>query len=280
MRPHLEDIEIGPSSSPSVPYGGFRWESARRRVRAVVDGVTVADSERAMLLLESGHLPVLYFPREDVRQDLLSESERTSESALKGIASYRHLQVGDRRIEDAAWSYLVPSADGPDMAGYIAFYWNKMDAWYEEEERVFAHARDPYKRVDVLPSSKHVQIVLGGQTVVDSRRPQLLIETSLPTRYYVPAEDVRMDLLEATTTQSHCPYKGQASYWTARIGEQVYEDIAWSYPSPLPECLNIKDLICFYNERVDAMIVDGEELPVPITPWSKNRQGGVIPPNE
>jgi uncharacterized protein (DUF427 family) len=142
-----------------------------------------------------------------------------------------------------------------------------MDHWYEEEEEVFVHPRDPYHRVDVLASSRHIRVELAGQLVAESSRPHILFETGLPTRYYLPLADVRMELLEPTETHSRCPYKGLASYWTARVGEEVFADIVWCYPEPIPECPKVKDLLCFFNERAD-ITVDGQPLPKPKTQWS------------
>ncbi len=268
MKPALEDIFMGPGASPSFSQG-FRWEDSRRRVRVVFAGVTVADSKRVMLYHEFGRLPVFYFPMEDARMDLLQASELHSSSPLKGEASYWTLKVGDRAAEQAAWSYPNPLPTGPQMQGYLAFYWEQLDAWYEEEQQVFAHARDPYKRVDILPSSRHVRIVLGGLTIADTRRPQLLLETGLPIRYYLPEQDVRKELLEPTETTTRCPYKGKATYWSARIGERVFKDIVWSYREPLPACTPIANFLCLFNERVDAIYVDDELQPVPKTIWSE-----------
>jgi uncharacterized protein (DUF427 family) len=145
-------------------------------------------------------------------------------------------------------------------------------------QQVFAHARDPYKRVDVLPSSRHVRIVLGGVTIADTRRPQLLLETGLPIRYYIPEQDVRMELLETSETTTRCPYKGEASYWSARIGERVFKDIVWSYHEPLPACSPIAGLLCFFNERVDAIYVDGELIPQQGYPPQGYGQPGYPPP--
>jgi uncharacterized protein (DUF427 family) len=144
-----------------------------------------------------------------------------------------------------------------------------MDAWYEEDQRVFAHARDPYKRVDILPGSRHVRIVLGGVTIADTQHPQILLETGLPTRYYIPEQDIRMELLEPRGTITRCPYKGKAVYWSARIGDKVFKDIMWSYRNPLPAYVPIAKLLCFFNERVDAIYVDDELMPRPKTIWSE-----------
>ena len=272
MNPVFEDVFLGPMASPSFSQElRFRWEDSRRRVHVVFAGITVADSTRVMLLHEFGRLPVFYFPLEDVRMDLLEETSRRSHSPLKGEASYWTIRVGDRVAEDAAWSYAHPLPDGPPIKGYLAFYWHLMDAWYEEEEQVFAHARDPYKRVDILPSSRHVRVVLAGLTIADSRHPRLLLETGLPTRYYLPEQDIRMDLLEPTATATRCPYKGQASYWSATIDDRVFKDIVWSYRDPLPACSAISRLLCFFNERVEAIYLDDERQAVPSTPWSEAR---------
>jgi uncharacterized protein (DUF427 family) len=266
MRPNLEDLEIGPVPTPTVE---FRWEPSPRHVRAVFNGETIADSRQVMLLIEPRHLPVFYFPFDDVRRDRMEPTDYHTTSRLMGDASYWSVRVGDRVAENAAWSYPSPPADGPAVAGYCAFYWNKMDAWYEEDEPAFAHARDPYKLVDTRQSSRHVRIVLGETTVAETRRPLVLFETGLPTRYYIPQEDVRMDLLEPSDRVTECAYKGRASHWNARIGDEVYQHIAWSYPQPTTLVAPIAGLICFYNERVDALYDDDALVPKPRTPWSE-----------
>jgi uncharacterized protein (DUF427 family) len=133
---------------------------------------------------------------------------------------------------------------------------------------VYVHPRDPYKRVDVLHSSRHVRVIVAGELVAETRRPSLLFETGLPTRYYIPRADVRMDLLVPTETETRCPYKGLATYYAVHIGPTVVRDIAWYYRHPIPECSKIENLVCFFNERVDALYVDGELQPKPRTLWS------------
>ncbi len=265
MPESLEDLDVGavrPDASRRI-----RVERSPRRVRAVLNHVAVADSKRVLLLFERGHLPIYYFPPEDVRMDLLEPTQRTTHCPYKGDASYWTVKVGDRTAENAAWGYLEPLPDRTDIKGHVAFYWNRMDAWYEEDDEVFVHARDPYHRVDVLNSSRHVRVEVGGQTLADTHRPRLLFETSLPVRYYIPKADVRMDLLEPTDTVTACPYKGQARYWSANTGDTAVKDVAWSYPAPIPECPKVEQFVAFFNERVD-LYVDGELQPRPKTPWS------------
>ncbi len=243
------------------------FEDSPRRVRVMFNGETIADSKRTKLLRETGYRPIYYFPPDDVRMDLLEPTDEHTRCPYKGDASYWTIRVGDRVSENAAWGYLDPLPGREDIKGYLAFYWNKVDAWYEEAEEVFKHARDPYHRVDVLHGSRHVRVELDGQVLAESRRPRLLFESGLPTRYYLPKQDVRLDLLEPSPTTSRCPYKGVAVYWSLRLGETLLEDIVWSYPLPIPECPKIEQAVCFFNERVD-LYVDGELQERPESPWS------------
>ncbi len=270
MKPVLEDMFLGPETTPGTSQAmRFRWEDSLRRVRVLFAGITIADSTKVMRLIEYGRLPVYYFPQEDVDSTVLEATDYHTHSPLKGDASYWTIRVGNRVAERAAWSYPNPPSDEPQIKGYVAFYWDQMDAWYEEDEQVFAHARDPYKRVDVLPSSRSVRVILGGELIADSHHPWLVLETGLPTRYYIPEQDVRMELLEATETTTRCPYKGKASYWSAHIGARVFKNIVWSYREPLPACTPIEGLLCFFNERVDAIYVDDQLVQKPTTPWSE-----------
>lgn len=257
-----------PRSYGEITEHWLDFEESPRRVRVAFGGETLADTRRAMLVREAGHVPVYYFPRDDVRMEFLSPNDRRTRCPYKGEASYWDVAAGGKTGESAAWSYLDPKAESRDIAGYVSFYWNRMDAWYEEEDEVFVHARDPYKRVDVLQSSRHVQVTVGGEAVADSRRPRLVVETGHLLRYYLPREDVRMDLLAPSDTKSRCPYKGMASYWSANVGGRLFEDVAWSYEYAIPECPGVKDLMCFFNERVDSIRVDGERLDTPRTKWS------------
>ena len=129
-----------------------------------------------------------------------------------------------------------------------------MDAWFEEDEEVFVHARDPYTRIDILPSSRHIEVVVNGVKVADSHQPRLLVETGLPTRYYLPKTDVRMDLLTSTDTTTQCPYKGEAEYWSVTADGETFDDIVWGYRTPVEESMRAAGLVSFYNEKVDTYI--------------------------
>ena len=252
------------------PSYRIAFEPSPRRVRVKFNGEWVADSTGAHLLFETRHLPVYYFPRRDVRMDLLRPTEHHTFCPYKGEAAYWTLAVGGKVSENAVWGYPEPFEEVAQISDFVAFYWDRVDNWYEEDEEIFVHPRDPYKRVDVVASSRRVEVVLGGETVADTRRARFLFETRLPTRYYIPPEDVRMDLLIPSDKTTACPYKGRARYFSAKIGGALYEDIVWSYPEPIAECPKIKGLLSFFNEKVDEIRVDGIAQPRPVTPWSKD----------
>lgn len=241
-------------------------EPTARWVRVKLGDSTVADSRRAMLLIQYGPpptLPTYFFPRRDVAEDALVDPSEQPDGSVQWA-----VEAEGRRAENGAWT--LPDSDGPLAAlnEMVTFdWWGELD-WYEEEQRLFAHARDPHKRVDAIPSSRHVRVEVDGTTVAESNRPVVLFENPLPPRYYLPQEDIRMDLLEPSDTTSLCPYKGKARYWSLRLGDKNKRDLVWSYPDPIPENPRIKDLVCFFSERVD-LIVDGERQPRPVTPWSK-----------
>jgi len=240
-----------------------RIEPCPRRLRVVAGGEVIADTTRAVYLYETRHLPVYYLPLEDMRGEFLEATEHSSRCPFKGDASYWSIVVGDRRIENAVWGYRRPIETCPDISGYVAFYWDRVDAWFEEDEEVFVHPRDPYHRVDVLESSRHVEIYVGGRRVADSQRPRLLFETGLPTRYYLPKLDVAMDLLQPSDSITACPYKGTARYWSIGGGEDAIADVAWSYVTPVGGMDKIANLVCFYDEKVERVVVDGVEQPRP-----------------
>jgi uncharacterized protein (DUF427 family) len=236
----------------------IRAERSPKWIRVVFGGVTIADSKQVLVVTETGRLPVYYFPQEDVKSEHITWSEQRVDHGHKGEAVYGNISVGGLVFELAAWQYPSSAGEGTVIAGYISFVWKLADAWYEEEEQVFVHARDPYSRIDAIPSSRHVQVYIGGKLVADSHRPVILYETGLTPRYYLPKEDTRLDLLAPSATSTQCPYKGTASYWSAILEDgKTAKDIVWSYAEALPEVHEIAGRLSFYNEEVDALYVDG-----------------------
>jgi uncharacterized protein (DUF427 family) len=136
-----------------------------------------------------------------------------------------------------------------------------MDHWFEEEEEVFLHPHHPYHRVDTIPSSRHVEVFVDGTKIAETTRPFLLFETGLPTRYYLPEADVEKAYLLPSTSHSVCPYKGTASYYTVKVGEDALQDVSWYYPDPIPEAPKLKGLVAFWPEKDRKrvqILVDGQ----------------------
>ncbi|HEY4867599.1 MAG TPA: DUF427 domain-containing protein [Candidatus Dormibacteraeota bacterium] len=267
MAKTLEDRVVETDARPPYASHQVRIEPSGRRVRAFFGGEAIVDSRNALLVYEPRRLPVYYFPARDVRVELLKPTRNETDSGGAGEVARWNLEAGDRVAANAAWSYREPSGERAPLKDHFAFYWNALDSWYEEDDEVFVHPRDIYHRVDVLNSSRHVSVVVEGEVVAETDKPRLLFETGLPTRYYIPKLDVRMDLLEPTDSLTACPYKGEARYWSVRAGGKVVKDLVWSYPAPIPECPKIENLLSFYNEKAD-IYVDGELQPRPKTPWS------------
>jgi uncharacterized protein (DUF427 family) len=277
-----DTARLHPEKKPGDKKSGgksIRFEPTPRRLRVEVAGEIIADTTRGMLLLESGHQPVYYFPRADVRFDLLHASEHKTHCPYKGDAAYWHLTIGGRTIENAVWGYPRPAATAPgfeaprgpageSLSEYVAFYWSKMDRWFEEDEEIFVHPRDPYKRVDVIASRRRVEVVVGGEMVAASAEALFLFETGLPVRYYLPRKDIKDGVLQPSENQSRCPYKGIASYHRVVVNGTDHGDLAWFYPDPIAEAVRIKDHVAFYSEKVDAILLDGIAVPRPQTQWS------------
>jgi uncharacterized protein (DUF427 family) len=236
-------LTIGTGPFGTQPAGRFNFDPPRHGVlyleesphwvRARRGGQTVVDSRRARMLHEQGRLPVFWFPEEDVRADLLPDD-------------------------------AVIRRDDELLSGLVAVDWGAADEWLDEDEPLLGHARDPYHRIDVRRTSRHVVVRVGDDVVADSTRTLVLFETGLPRRWYIPEDDVRMELLGPTGTDTVCAYKGHASYWS--IGDE--DDVVWTYRDPEPEVAPIKDHLSFFNERVQIE-VDGEPEPKLQTQWSR-----------
>ncbi|MFC1411195.1 DUF427 domain-containing protein [Streptacidiphilus sp. N1-12] len=232
--------------------GLIRTEPSAKRVRVYLGGRPVADSSNPLLVWESPHYPTYYFPAADVDRELLTADDGVAHSPSRGDAQKFTVKAGPAEAAGAALLYEESPIE--ELRGHFRFDWEAMDAWFEEDEEIFVHVRDPHTRIDVLPSSRHVRIEVDGVTVAESRNARLLFETGLPTRYYLPKTHVRMDLLERTDTVTRCPYKGTAEYWSIRVGDTVHKDLVWSYRTPLPESQKVAGLVAFY--KVD-IYVDG-----------------------
>jgi uncharacterized protein (DUF427 family) len=266
----------------------LRYEPIDKRIRGTLGGDTVIDSTRAMLVWEAKRVvPTYAVPVEDVDGEILSVPRtETGDVDAHGVPPMGAPQLAGRVVLDPSVPFAVRTTEGeplvirageagreaaafraadPALAGYVIVDFDAFDAWYEEDEPNVGHPRDPFHRIDIVRSSRHVRVELDGVRLAESSRPYMLFEPPLPVRYYLPAEDVRTDLLTPSETRTFCAYKGQASYLS--LADEGAADIAWTYPAPLREASIVTDRIAFFDERVD-MIIDGTPLERPVTPWS------------
>jgi uncharacterized protein (DUF427 family) len=264
-------------------FDELRHEPVQKRVRALVGDALAVESTRAVLVYEPRRVvPSYAVPADDILGELISAPAAAEDTDGEGFRLGGVLE--GRLILDPSIPFSVHTADGeplslrvngdlresvgfrpadPDLADYVILDFDGFDAWYDEDERIYSHPRDPFHAMEILPSSREVRVELDGQVLAQSRRARLLFEgTLLPVRAYLPREDVRVEL-RASTKQTQCAYKGQARYWSI----DGHEDIAWTYESPLRGAEDIADRIAFFNERVD-LFLDGERLERPLTPWS------------
>jgi len=261
--------------------GELRYLPTAKRIRALLGGEVIADTESALLVWQPRRVVPLYaVPEADLRGEL--EPGRTGaegQSADGGMLQGRPvLAVGDFDLHTTPGdAVVVRSASGPvaafrpadpALAGHVVLDFDGPDTWLEEDEEIFSHPRDPYHRVDVRRSSRRLRIERAGELLAESGAPRLVFETNLPTRHYLPREDVREELLRPSDTTTACPYKGRASYLTVAVGERVVPDLAWTYEQPVSDAADLQDLVAFFDERVDV-IVDGERRERPQTPWSQ-----------
>jgi uncharacterized protein (DUF427 family) len=245
--------------------GQVRVEQGQKRVRAYVGGRPIADTTAPLLVWEVPYYPTYYIPAADVESDVLVPTGERERSPSRGDGELYTVKVGAIERPKAALRY--PESPIEALRDAVRLDWPAVDAWFEEDEEIYVHARDPHSRVDILPTSRAIRVEIDGVVLAESTHARVLFETGLPPRWYVPKVDVRFDLLEPTATTSMCPYKGTAEYWSARIGGRTVGDVAWSYRTPLPESERVAGLVCFYNERTDQYI-DGELQERPITPFS------------
>ena len=269
--------------------GALRYEPIEKRIRGVLGDGTAVDSTRALLVWEPRRIvPTYAFPADDIDAEIAAAPPPAAgeiETTSVGVPAIGAPRLAGIVVFDPSIPFAVRTTSGealtirahggsheapafrPDdeaLAGYVIVDFDAFDAWYEEDEPNVGHPRDPFHRIDIVRSRRHVRVEHDGVVVAESTEPYLLFEPPLPVRYYLPPQDVRMDLLSASETSTVCAYKGQASYWSL----EAEDDVAWSYPQPLREAAEVTDRLAFFNERID-IVVDGTPLERPETPWSR-----------
>lgn len=269
-------------------FGAFpdlRYQPTSKRIRADIKGIPVVDSHEALLVWEPKRVtPVFAVPEKDLLARLEPPAWRVEDNAqdeypvrlmseappgLDPRTGFRRHTAQGEELDVVISAVTAPYAafrpSDPDLAGYVVLDFRPFD-WLEDDEEIIGHPRDPFHRVDIRATLQRVEVKLDGVALADTSGAQLLYETLLPVRYYIPPEDVRLDLLEASPRRTVCPYKGEARYWSFPESERG-RNIAWAYDSRFIDAQQIHGLICFFNERADVY-VDGEPQEHPVTPWS------------
>lgn len=268
--------------------GALRHEPIDKRIRGMLGDATIVDSTRALLVWEPKRVvPTYAFPEADIDAEILAAPPaEAADTESAGVLEMGAPRLEGRTVLDPSVPFAVRTTEGEPLtiraaggreaaafrpadealAGYVIVDFDGFDAWCEEDERNVGHPRDPFHRIDIVHSRRRVRVERDGEVLAESSDPYMLFEPPLPVRYYLPAEDVRMDLLSPSEARTFCAYKGQASYLATPSGE----DIAWTYPEPLREAAEVTDRIAFFNERVD-IVVDGTRLERPETPWSRRQ---------
>lgn len=248
---------------PGMPAEAGRIEPAPRRVRGMLNGEVVFDTTRAFYVWEWPPYPQYYIPVDDVTTPFLIDEQH--EERLRFGTAHRHgLRVGDVHRAHAARRYGTDAR--AEIAGTVRFEWAALDAWFEEEEEIFVHPRNPYTRVDALRSHRQLRVESDGVVLAETTCPVLVFETGLPTRYYIDKTDVRFEHLIRSDTVTSCPYKGTTTaYWSTRDGDDTQgKDLAWSYDYPTTALTAITGMVSFYNEVLD-LVLDGQALARPVT---------------
>jgi uncharacterized protein (DUF427 family) len=245
-------------------------EPLRRRMRVRFGGEWVADSEDVVLLHEPGRYPVAYFPLADVREDVLAAENRTTAHRELGPAEWFTVRAAGKQAPRAAWRYTGLPGHADVLRDRVAFAWRAMDAFYEEDERIVGHAADPYHRIDIRQTSRHLVVRDGDRVVAETRRPVVLYESGFAPRWYVPREDIDLNALTPVEGETFCPYKGLAGYFDIGAGKRA----AWSYPEAWPEVERVSGFVSFEPDVVDVTL-DGRELALEpgqgVTPYGIDR---------
>jgi uncharacterized protein (DUF427 family) len=240
---------------PGMPTRVLYAEPLRRRLRAELDGRTVVESDDAVLLFEPGRYPVAYFPAGDFADGVLTPTDHRSEHPDLGETAWFEVAGSTRTAARGAWQHVALPSHAAILNGKIALAWRAMDGFYEEDERILGHAADPYHRIDIRRSSRHLVVRAGDRVVADTTDPLVLYESGFAPRWYVPRADVVDETLTAVDAQTFCPYKGIASYYDI----EGTKGAAWSYRAPFDEMAKIADLVSFEPDRVEVTL-DGERL--------------------
>lgn len=229
-------------------------EPTFKRVRAVFNGQTIADTPNAYLLYDHIYSPRYLFRQQDVVMTALTAHPETSHNRMYGVITHHDITVGDKTVAKGAITHAEPKGDQMDISDFVGFDWHAIDAWFVEDEPIIAHARHPYLRTDVRDTSRRVTVTVNGETIADTTRATVLFETGLLPRYYIPIDDINAARLRPVATHMECPYKGISSYYDIVVDGQTVAEGGWYYPAPYRGLEALMGKVAFYNEHDDITI--------------------------
>ena len=247
----------GYHSGPKINDNNHRvfLETCNKRIRLKFNKTFVVDSLRSRLLFEDGHIPMYYFPKDDIETKYFSKTDLITNCPYKGDATYWTLEINGRKVINAAWSYEQPLYSQEQLKGLLAFYWKSIDNWYEEEEEIFSHPKDPYVRLDAIKSNRKIRIFFDELLIAESNNSTILFQTGLPPQYYFLKNDIIPEL-KLADIKSRCAYRGIADHFSININNKFLENIAMSFKRPPSEMTGIKDLICFDHNKINIVAND------------------------
>ncbi|EXJ95771.1 hypothetical protein A1O1_00895 [Capronia coronata CBS 617.96] len=233
--------------------------STTKRVRGVLNGKYIFDTTAAKLVWEHKFFPQYWIPKSDFLQTAtFTDHLPTSGSGTQWSTSTLSVVGNSKSVQ----TLIVPDSFNSELAGLVKIEFKALDAWYEEQAPVLYHPKDPFHRVDILPSGRHLRVELDGVVLADTGSEggvMSLWETNFPGRWYLPPTAVNWEYLVPSDTHTGCPYKGEASYYHAVVKGKEVKDVVWWYKNPTLESGLIAGMLCFYPDKVDTW-VDGTAI--------------------
>lgn len=259
--PPFQPKDLASLARTLLQDGPHRTLPTTKRLRIQLNRQYVADTTRGLYVWEHPYYPYYYVPLASIPASARTVVERLHD----GAATILRLTAADASTDrvlafsdDLAGEKLAP------LRGMVRVEFGAADAWFEEDVPIFVHPKDPFKRIDIVHSTRPVRVLVGGAEVARAPSAQHLFETGLPPRYYLPPTSVDASVLRPSQTVTRCPYKGEAEYYDVVVGGETFKDVVWYYRHPTMESAPIVGHLCFYNEKVDIEL-DGEKLERPKT---------------
>jgi len=234
--------------------GPVKTLATPKRIRILYNGAYVADSTKAVFIWEHEYYPQYYLPRSAFDMSKVTQGEKIMSENCEHIATNWTIAVGGKSTTQALCFVDDLEGKGKVLSGLVKANFTDFDQWFEEDSPIFVHPKDPFKRVDIVASSRSIKVEVDGHIVAEATSSMHLYETGLPVRYYLPFTSIDVSKLQTSSTRTQCPYKGEAEYYSLKVGGEEHKDIVWYYRTPTIESSAVTGLCCFYNEKVDISI--------------------------